>query len=65
MQGLQSILSLFPNEFYKFNDTGAQMLDSFYCIALNLLKNHIFSVKKLRFFYLFCNVIMDIITLHY
>ena len=65
MQGLQSILLLFPNEFYKFNDTGAQMLDSFYRIALNLLKNHFFSMKKLRFFYLFCNDIMYVITLQY
>ena len=28
MRGLPSILSLFSNEFYKFNNTGAQMLDS-------------------------------------
>ena len=28
MRGLPSILSLFPNEFNKFNDTRAQMLDS-------------------------------------
>ena len=25
MRGLQSILSLFPNEFNKFNNTGARM----------------------------------------
>ena len=30
MQGLSSILSLFRNEFNKFNNTGAQMLDSIY-----------------------------------
>ena len=30
MQGLPSILSLFGNEFNKFNYTGAQMLDSIY-----------------------------------
>ena len=30
MQGLPSILSLFHNEFNEFNNTGAQMLDSFY-----------------------------------
>ena len=29
MQGLPSILSLFPNEFNKFNNTRARMLDSF------------------------------------
>ena len=28
MQGLPSILSLFHNEFDKFNNTGARMLDS-------------------------------------
>ena len=30
MQGLSSILSLFRKEFYKFNNTRARMLDSFY-----------------------------------
>ena len=30
MRGLPSILSLFRNEFYKFNETGARMLDSIY-----------------------------------
>ena len=32
MHGLLSILSLFPIEFNKFNNTGAQMLDSIYHI---------------------------------
>ena len=30
MRGLSSILSLFRNEFNKFNNTGARMLDSIY-----------------------------------
>ena len=30
MQGLPRILSLFRNEFNKFNNTGARMLDSIY-----------------------------------
>ena len=30
MRGLPSILSLFRNEFNKFNNTGARMLDSIY-----------------------------------
>ena len=30
MRGFPSILSFFPNEFNKFNNTGARMLDSFY-----------------------------------
>ena len=42
MQGLPSILSLFRNKFNKFNNTGAQMLDSFYYMTLKLHKNHIF-----------------------
>ena len=35
MRGLPSILSLFRNEFKKFNNTGARMLDSIYYMALN------------------------------
>ena len=34
MRGLPSILSLFRNKFNKFNNTGAQMLDSIYHMAL-------------------------------
>ena len=34
MRGLRSILSLFPNEFNKFNNTRAQMLDSIYHVTL-------------------------------
>ena len=30
MRGLPSILSLFPNEFNKFNNTRAQLLDPIY-----------------------------------
>ena len=41
MRGLSSILSIFDNEFNKFNNTGAWMLDS-----ITGLKNHIFGVKK-------------------
>ena len=44
MRGLRSILSLFHNEFNKFNNTGAQMLDSIYHMTLKLLWNLI-SVK--------------------
>ena len=35
MRGLPSILSLFRNGFNKFNNTGAQMLDSIYHMKLN------------------------------
>ena len=38
MRGLPSILSLFRNEFNKFNNTGARMLDAFYHMTLKLLK---------------------------
>ena len=37
MRGLPSILSLFRNEFYKFNKTRAPMLDSIYDMTLRLL----------------------------
>ena len=36
MRGLRSILFLFRNEFNKFNNTRAQMLDSIYQITLIL-----------------------------
>ena len=39
MRGLPSILSLFRNEFNKFNNTRARMLDSIYHMA-NTLKSH-------------------------
>ena len=39
MRGLPSILSLFRNEFNKFNNTRARMLDSFYHMK-NTLKSH-------------------------
>ena len=37
MQGLPRILSLFRNEFNKFNKTRARMLDSIYHMTLQLL----------------------------
>ena len=37
MRGLTSILSLFRNEFNKFNNTMARMLDPFYHMTLRLL----------------------------
>ena len=37
MRGLSSILSLFRNEFNKFNNTRARMLDSIYTMTLRLL----------------------------
>ena len=37
LQGLPSILSLFPNKFNKFNNTRAQILGSIYHMTLRLL----------------------------
>ena len=45
MRGLQSILSLFRNEFNKFNSTDARMLDFIYHMTLKLLENRIFGLK--------------------
>ena len=39
MRGLPSILSLFRNEFNKFNNTRKRMLDSIYHLT-NTLKSH-------------------------
>ena len=39
MRGLSSILSVFRNEFNKFNNTRARMLDSTYHMT-NTLKSH-------------------------
>ena len=37
MRGLPSILSLFCNDFNKFNNTRARMLDSIYHMTLSIL----------------------------
>ena len=57
MRGLPSILSLFRNEFNKFNNTRARMLDSIYRMT-----NLISVVKRLYFCDYVRNVIMDVIT---
>ena len=59
MRGLPSILSLFRNEFKKFNNTGERMLDSIYHMT-NTLKSH-FWRKKVKFCYV-RTVVMDVIT---
>ena len=46
MRGLPSILSLFRNEFNKFNNTRARMLDSIYHMTLRLLWNLTSGVKN-------------------
>ena len=47
MRGLPSILCLFRNEFNKFNNTRARMLDSIYHMTLRLLRNLISAIKTL------------------
>ena len=37
MRGLPSILYIFRNDFNRFNNTGARMLDSIYHMTLKLL----------------------------
>ena len=48
MRGLPSILSLFRNEFNKFNNTIARMLDSIYHMT-NTLKSHFWHKKRHNF----------------
>ena len=52
MRGLPSILSLFRNEFNKFNNTRARMLDSIYHMTLKILKIEFWSknVKSFPYF---------------
>ena len=49
------------NKFDKFNNTGAQMLDSINHMILKLLLNRIFGVKTARFTSLLRTVIMGVI----
>ena len=46
MRGLPSILSIFRNEFYKFNNKRARMLDSIYHMALRSLSSLISGKKN-------------------
>ena len=62
MRDLPSILLLFRNEFNKFNNTAAQMLDSIYHMTSKFIKNRIFGAKTSIFCHLLLNVIMDVIT---
>ena len=62
MRGLPSILSLFRNEFNKFNNTRARMLDSIYHMTLEYLKTAFFGVNTSRVSLILHKVIMDVIT---
>ena len=46
MRGLPSILSLFRNEFNKFNNTRARMLDSIYHMTLRLFEISFLPFKR-------------------
>ena len=48
MRGLPSILSLFRNEFNKFNNAKARMLDSFYHM-INTLKSDFWLKNRYNF----------------
>ena len=50
MLGLPRILSLFHNEFNKFNNTGARVLDSIYHRALKLLLKVTVLACKCQYF---------------
>ena len=61
-RGLPTILSLFRDEFNKFNNTGARMLDSINHMTLKILRNCIFGVKTSIASLILRNVIMDVMT---
>ena len=48
-EALPSILSVFPNEFNKFNNTGARMQDSIYHMTIKLHFISKFCIKTSRF----------------
>ena len=60
MRGLPRILSLFRNEFNKFNNTRARMVDSIYHMT-NTFKSH-FCVKTLYLCHCVRNFVIDVIT---
>ena len=49
MRGLPSILSFFRNEFDKFNNTGARMLDSIYHMILEYFEISFLPYKRYNF----------------
>ena len=55
MRGLPSILSLFRNEFNKFNNTRARMLDSIYHMTNTL--NLISGVKRYIFVIMYATLL--------
>ena len=60
MRGLPSILSLFRNEFNKFNNTRARMLRFYYHMTIKIA--FICDVKMSSFCHFVCNLVIDVIT---
>ena len=58
------MLFLFRNEFDKFNNTRAQMLDYIYHMILKILNIHIIGVKTSKVCHILRCVIMEVTTLH-
>ena len=56
MRGLPSILSLFGNEFNKFNKTRARMLDSIYHMTISL-KSHFWRKKGYNFVIMYATLL--------
>ena len=56
MRGLSSILSFFRNEFDKFNNTRARMLDSFYHMT-NTLKSDFWRTKRYSFVIMYATLL--------
>ena len=59
-EALPSILSVFPNEFNKFNNTGARMQDSTYHMTLKSILLAIFTQKHQDFALRKRDVFMDV-----
>ena len=56
MRGLPSILYLFRNEFNKFSNTRARMLDSIYHMT-NALKSHFWRKKRFTFVIMYATLL--------
>ena len=57
MRGLPSILSLFRNEFNKFNNTRARMLDSIYHMTLRLFEISCLPLKRYNFVIMYATLL--------
>ena len=59
-EAVPSILSVFPNEFNKYNNTGARMQDSIYHITLKSHFSANFALKRRNFGFRKRDVFMDV-----